>query len=86
MAVTGFAGDAMTSGFTMGVEMKWTNEKPSVEGWYFWKRRIKDSDSFHWGCYFYERGTEQFWLGGSESAAPNGGQWAGPIPEPYNES
>ena len=86
MVVTGFAGDVMTSGFTMVVGMKWTNDKPSVEGWYLWRLRGKSQDSFHWLAYFYEAEMNQVWSDGTTMVMPDGGQWAGPIPEPDNES
>ena len=62
--------------------MQWTTEKPTVEGWYFWRRNGKGGDSMHWEAYFYEEATDIFWRGKSIEFSPKGGEWAGPIPEP----
>jgi len=52
--------------------MRWTNDKPTIEGWYFWRRNGHVSDPLHWYAYYIE--TDMI-----EQAT---GQWAGPIPEP----
>ena len=52
--------------------MKWTNDKPSIEGWYFWRPNSKSTDSLHWYVLYVE----------DDLLPRSSGQWAGPIPEP----
>ena len=67
---------------TWGTAMKWSKDFAAVEGWYFWRRSWKTNDPFHWYAYMYEEDTDQFWSDGMAVPAPDGGQWAGPIPLP----
>jgi len=55
--------------------MKWTNDKPSIEGWYFWRPTRNHSDSLHFECYYIEPDIQL-------RKGLLRGQWAGPIPEP----
>ena len=55
--------------------MKWTNDKPTVEGWYFWRFSPRHKDSLHFECYYIEPDIEL-------RKGLLTGQWAGPIPEP----
>lgn len=74
-----------------GTQMKWTNEKPSKEGWY-WLRiaphempqivQVDHSDEYI-GCM-------SVWFAGCECdeplhQQPSSALWAGPIPEPTEE-
>ena len=57
--------------------MKWTDDKPTIEGWYFWRRSVNYNDSLHYRVEYVEidmLGTS-LWM-------QRHGQWAGPIPEP----
>ena len=66
--------------------MRWTNDKPTIEGWYFWRKRIKQTDSWGWHCYYMEQlhtsGDLEAWENGTDVKLPANGQWAGPIEEP----
>lgn len=63
--------------------MKWKTDKPTVEGWYLWRRNNRAGDSLHWSAYFIEEDTRDCWEGGQCVAMPPGGQWAGPLEEPF---
>ena len=62
--------------------MKWTDDKPTVEGWYFWRRTSKSNDSMTWEVYFYESEVDVYWIDGTQAYPKTRGQWFGPIPEP----
>lgn len=55
--------------------MKWTNEKPTIEGWYFWRSSKNHTDSLHFEAYYIEPDIQL------RKGLLNG-QWAGPIMEP----
>jgi hypothetical protein len=62
--------------------LRWTTDKPTEPGWYYWRSRpVKDS--FYWFAYYFDSDT--FWAGGTGVIEPNGGEWSGPIPEPEEE-
>jgi hypothetical protein len=54
--------------------MKWTDDKPTVEGWYFWRANLRVTDPLHWAVEYVEPDIDVLT-----------GQWAGPIPEPTDE-
>lgn len=60
--------------------MTWTKDKPTVEGWYFWRRSEKVGDHMHWVAVFYE-GEVGIWIGNVQVEMFKGGQWSGPINE-----
>jgi hypothetical protein len=51
--------------------MKWTDDVPTVDGWYFWRANKRVTDALHWTVEYVELDIIIL-----------GGQWAGPIPEP----
>jgi hypothetical protein len=53
--------------------MKWTDDKPTVEGWYFWRINQRYRDPLHWYVKYIEPDMHNH---------PLNGQYAGPIPEP----
>ena len=61
--------------------MTWTANKPSVEGWYFWRRSEKVGDHMHWVACFYESDTGDIWVANVQVPVFTGGQWSGPIAE-----
>jgi len=63
----------------------WQAEKPTEEGWYFWRKSRKSKYSFRWNAWFVAiepGGSLEGWLDGTNCHLPNGGWWAGPIAEP----
>ena len=52
--------------------MNWTNDKPTIEGWYFWRKNSSIGDVLHWDVIYIE----------IDMLFKLSGQWAGPIQEP----
>ena len=50
----------------------WTKEFPTEQGWYFWRKREKQTDPFVWYVYFIDKdGT--VWSDGTAVFAPHSG-------------
>lgn len=74
-------------------ELVWKKGRPTVEGWYLWKKSktVKDPGLFF--CYYYEREEAMppetrepggyLWSKGRSLVWPKGGWWAGPILTPF---
>lgn len=69
--------------------MNWTKDKPTKDGWYFWRPRKTTRDPCRWLPYYCaaaeDDGEEpEDWFDGIGvgGCCPNGGWWAGPIEEP----
>lgn len=64
--------------------MKWTREKPTQPGWYWWRAPRKRPRVLLVSAYAFTKTRYQDGLGGDvylvENMVP--GEWAGPIPEP----
>ncbi len=52
----------------------WTKDKPTEGGWYFWKKRVNQNDSWKWIPYFII--GDECWDGTSEVYYPVGGWWS----------
>jgi len=63
--------------------MKWTTDKPTVGGWYFWRQASKVKDPFKWRPIFIE--DRAVWVNQTQMSPPLDGEWSGPIPEPEDE-
>lgn len=69
--------------------MNWTKERPTKEGWYFWRKSKVQSDPWKWNTYFIvdegedSRMTDMqgdpvrftCWEAGSDVYWPKGGWW-----------
>lgn len=71
---------------------KWKRERPSENGWYFWRRMRTIKDPAKWSIYYIEttvvytpKGKEMaldIYESGMLSFPQNGGWWWGPIHTP----
>jgi len=54
----------------------WTNSRPTVEGWYFWKRN-RNWTPWLWQAIYVtmDKGKRVFWESGTAVNAPRGGWW-----------
>ena len=52
----------------------WTKNKPEIEGWYFWRKRLNQNDSFRWLAYYIDQ-NGQLWDQGTASYYPEDGWW-----------
>ena len=53
----------------------WAKEKPTTEGWYFWRKRKTQNDPFNWLAFFVDRDGE-VWESGTNVTDPPGGWWS----------
>jgi len=55
----------------------WTKEKPTEEGWYFWKARKNTQDQWKFFAYFILKEGDDYtcWADGADSLWPVGGWW-----------
>ncbi len=71
--------------------MKWTNDLPEQDGWYFERRRI-NGKSYVCVKHVSRDQRGRLWAGampfshGASVKAGDGAQWAGPISEPKEEA
>lgn len=62
----------------------WSKMRPISEGWYFWRKRVDQLDTWKWIPYFImdERDNNEttddwsFWESGDNVHAPRGGWWS----------
>lgn len=54
----------------------WTKEKPSVEGWYFWKKSKTTKDPWKFSTIFYISRDNTYWETGTLIIPPKGGWWS----------
>ncbi len=64
--------------------MKWSSNKPTKPGWYWWRAPGKNPRVLRVWAYEGSKPTCQDGFGGDEDFIENmvPGEWAGPIPEP----
>lgn len=60
--------------------MKWTSEKPSVPGWYWWRDNIVRV------VYIGEYPPGNLYIMGYHNLRVAKGEWAGPLTEPEEET
>lgn len=61
--------------------MKWTTERPTKPGWYWWRRIVPGWDAYKRPrCINVAPGPEGVYL--QQWSIAEGAEWAGPIPEP----
>lgn len=60
--------------------LKWTEQKPTVTGWYWFRGQAHEADPFI--VQVDEAGQFQWPDGGFQEVALAKGEWAGPIQEP----
>lgn len=55
----------------------WSTERPTSEGWYFWKVGPNPCDPFFWCSYYVESGggDATLWQNGICVSWPEGGMW-----------
>ena len=63
-------------------DYRWTKEKPTVAGWYWFRGPAHEADSFI--VQIDEVGQFQWPDGGFQEVTLTKGEWAGPIQQPEN--
>ena len=53
----------------------WDKDKPTEEGWYFWRKTKVQSDPWKWNTYYLIPNEAECWENGTEVFWPKGGQW-----------
>ena len=55
----------------------WTKNKPTEEGWYFWKARKNTQDRRKFFAYYVSKENDGYtcWADGAELLWPDGGWW-----------
>lgn len=60
--------------------MKWINQKPTVEGWYWWR----EHDQSDFACVLHWKDAKDIYIDGCRHKRESlNGQFAGPIPKPF---
>lgn len=69
--------------------MKWSKKSPTIEGWYFWRKRQNQNNPWLWDVYYIMPPDETdedrewtYWTGGVDCWKPAGGWWSPRIEEP----
>lgn len=59
--------------------IEWVRDRPTSPGWYFWRKRQKQSDTMLWHAYYIDvdniEGEPECWENGTQMCWPAGGWW-----------